>query len=98
MSIYVITGTTGIAQPPREKMQEQGHEVFNIDYKGGRLYCRLIHKRRTKRSHRSSISRYPDESTVYQQCRRWSYRTGRNPFFIKITLLPPNLRKDYSLY
>ena len=36
MSIYVITGgTTGIGAATREKLQEQGHEVFNIDYKGG---------------------------------------------------------------
>ncbi|WP_195276601.1 SDR family oxidoreductase [Anaerotruncus rubiinfantis] len=36
MAIYVMTGaTTGIGAAAREKLQGQGHEVFNIDYKGG---------------------------------------------------------------
>lgn len=36
MSTYVITGgTTGIGAAARTLLQEQGHEVFNIDFKGG---------------------------------------------------------------
>ena len=36
MSIYVITGgTTGIGAAARKILLDQGHEVFNIDYKGG---------------------------------------------------------------
>ena len=36
MSIYVITGgTTGIGAEARKKLQDEGHEVFNIDYNGG---------------------------------------------------------------
>ena len=39
MGIYVITGgTTGIGAIVREQLLEQGHEVFNIDYKDGD-YC-----------------------------------------------------------
>ncbi len=36
MGIYVMTGaTTGIGAAAREKFLGDGHEVFNIDYKGG---------------------------------------------------------------
>ena len=36
MSIYVITGgTTGIGAATRKTLLSQGHEVFNIDHKGG---------------------------------------------------------------
>ena len=36
MGIYVITGgTTGIGAEARKKLQDEGHEVFNIDYNGG---------------------------------------------------------------
>lgn len=36
MSICVITGgTTGIGAEARALLQQQGHEVLNIDYKGG---------------------------------------------------------------
>ena len=36
MGIYVITGgTTGIGAVVRQQLQEAGHEVFNLDYKGG---------------------------------------------------------------
>ena len=36
MSTYVITGgTTGIGAATRKLLLSQGHEVFNIDFKGG---------------------------------------------------------------
>ena len=36
MGIYVITGgTTGIGAEARRLLLAEGHEVFNIDYKGG---------------------------------------------------------------
>ena len=36
VSTYVITGgTTGIGAAVRKTLLDQGHEVFNIDYKGG---------------------------------------------------------------
>ena len=36
MSVYVITGgTTGIGAATRQMLQGAGHEVFNIDYRGG---------------------------------------------------------------
>ena len=36
MGVYVITGgTTGIGAAARLTMQDWGHEVFNIDYRGG---------------------------------------------------------------
>ena len=36
MSTYVITGgTTGIGAATRKLLQAQGHDVFNIDFKGG---------------------------------------------------------------
>lgn len=38
MGAYVITGgTTGIGAEVRRLLLEEGHEVFNIDYKGGDL-------------------------------------------------------------
>lgn len=36
VSTYVITGgTTGIGAATRKLLVGQGHEVFNIDFKGG---------------------------------------------------------------
>ena len=36
MGVYVITGgTTGIGAEVRRLLLEEGHEVLNIDYKGG---------------------------------------------------------------
>lgn len=36
MSVYVITGaTSGIGLATKQALEEQGHTVYNIDYKGG---------------------------------------------------------------
>lgn len=61
MSIYVMTGgTTGIGAATRETLQKQGHEVLNIDYKGGDILADLS----TKEGRREAIAkvkeRYPD--------------------------------------
>ena len=61
MSIYVITGgTTGIGAATREKLQEQGHEVFNIDYKGGDYTADLSTKEGRKGAIEAVYQRYPD--------------------------------------
>ena len=45
MSICVITGgTTGIGAEARALLQQQGHEVLNIDYKGGDILADLSSK------------------------------------------------------
>ncbi len=65
MSIYVITGgTTGIGAATREKLQEQGHEVFNIDYKGGDYTADLSTKEGRKEPSKQYISVILTESTA----------------------------------
>ena len=42
MGVYVITGgSTGIGAAVRQQLLSEGHEVFNIDYKGGDLEADL---------------------------------------------------------
>lgn len=61
MSIYVITGgTTGIGAAAREKLNEQGHEVFNIDYKGGDYLADLSTKEGRQGAIDEVFRRYPD--------------------------------------
>lgn len=56
MGIYVITGgTTGIGAEARKKLQDEGHEVFNIDYNGGDYTARPIHGRGKKGRSQSVI-------------------------------------------
>jgi NAD(P)-dependent dehydrogenase (short-subunit alcohol dehydrogenase family) len=61
MGIYVITGgTTGIGAIVREQLLEQGHEVFNIDYKDGD-YCVDLSTHEGRESAISAvIGKYPD--------------------------------------
>lgn len=61
MSTYVITGgTTGIGAATRKLLLDQGHEVFNIDFKGGDYLADLS----TPQGRRGAIDevfrRYPD--------------------------------------
>ena len=61
MAIYVITGgTTGIGAATREKLQEQGHEVFNIDYKDGDYTADLSSKEGRQGAINEVFKRYPD--------------------------------------
>ena len=54
VSTYVITGgTTGIGAAVRKTLLDQGHEVFNIDYKGGDCPRRRDAKVPSRRSLRS---------------------------------------------
>lgn len=51
MAVYVITGgTTGIGAATRETLLSQGHEVFNIDYKGGDYIADLSTRERSSGS------------------------------------------------
>ncbi|MFQ9439883.1 MAG: hypothetical protein ACLR13_01335 [Acutalibacteraceae bacterium] len=71
MSIYVITGgTTGIGAATREKLQEQGHEVFNIDYKGGDYTADLSTKEGRKGAIEAVYRVIRRNRLFYQQCRR----------------------------
>lgn len=61
MSTYVITGgTTGIGASVREQLQAQGHEVFNIDFKGGDYLADLSTKEGRKGAIQAVFEKYPD--------------------------------------
>lgn len=61
MGIYVITGgTTGIGAEVRKKLLDQGHEVFNIDYKGGDYTADLSTEEGRKGAIKAVFLKYPD--------------------------------------
>lgn len=61
MGIYVITGgTTGIGAAARMKLTEQGHEVFNIDFKGGDFLADLSKEEGRQSAIAEVFRRYPD--------------------------------------
>ena len=61
MSTYVITGgTTGIGAAVREQLQAQGHDVFNIDYKGGDYLADLSTKEGRQGAIQAVFDKYPD--------------------------------------
>lgn len=61
MSICVITGgTTGIGAEARALLQQQGHEVLNIDYKGGDILADLSSKEGRENAIKAVWERYPD--------------------------------------
>ncbi len=60
MSTYVITGgTTGIGAAVRKLLQAQGHEVFNIDFKGGDYLADLSAPEGRKGAIDEVFRRYP---------------------------------------
>ena len=45
MRTYVITGgTTGIGACVKQQLEQQGHRVYNVDYKGGDFCADLSQK------------------------------------------------------
>lgn len=61
MAICVITGgSTGIGAATRSKLQELGHEVFNIDYKDGDFIADLSKREGRKSAIEAIYNRYPD--------------------------------------
>ena len=61
MGIYVITGgTTGIGAAVRTTLADQGHEVFNVDYKGGDICADLSTPEGRKAAIAAIHDRYPD--------------------------------------
>ena len=61
MSIYVMTGgTTGIGAAAREMLQGGGHEVFNIDYRGGDFQADLSTQEGVDAAVQTVWDRYPD--------------------------------------
>lgn len=61
MGIYVITGgTTGIGAEVKRLLLEEGHEVFNIDYKGGDLEADLSTSEGVAAAIGAVEARYPD--------------------------------------
>lgn len=61
MSICVITGgSTGIGAETRALLLEQGHEVYNIDYKGGDFEADLSMKEGRERAVKAVYEKYPD--------------------------------------
>lgn len=61
MGICVITGgSTGIGAETRALLLEQGHEVFNIDYKGGDYVADLSVKEGREGAVKAVYEKYPD--------------------------------------
>lgn len=61
MGICVITGgTTGIGQAVKMSLQKQGHEVLNIDYKGGDVLADLSTEKGCHDAIQETIKRYPE--------------------------------------
>lgn len=61
MSVYVITGgTTGIGAEVRRMLFEEGHEVYNIDYKGGDFEADLSTDEGVQATIQAIGSKYPD--------------------------------------
>ncbi|MCC8086265.1 MAG: SDR family NAD(P)-dependent oxidoreductase, partial [Clostridium sp.] len=61
MSTYVITGgTTGIGAATRKLLLSQGHEVFNIDFKGGDHLADLSSPEGRQSAVDEVFRRYPD--------------------------------------
>lgn len=61
MGVYVITGgTTGIGAATRLTLLNQGHEVFNIDYRGGDFCADLSQKEGRLQALAQIYHRYPE--------------------------------------
>ena len=61
MSVYVITGgTTGIGAAVKDTLHAQGHEVFNIDLKGGDCQADLSKSEDRQNAIQMVHKRYPD--------------------------------------
>ncbi|MBS6559916.1 MAG: SDR family oxidoreductase [Clostridiales bacterium] len=61
MGIYVITGgTTGIGAQVRKMLVEEGHEVFNLDFKGGDYLVDLSKPEGRKGAIEAVFEKYPD--------------------------------------
>lgn len=61
MGIYVITGgTTGIGAQVRKMLIEEGHEVFNLDFKGGDYLADLSKPEGRKGAIEAVFEKYPD--------------------------------------
>ena len=61
MGIYVITGgTTGIGAQVRKMLVEEGHEVFNLDFKGGDYLADLSKPEGRKGAMEAVFEKYPD--------------------------------------
>lgn len=61
MGIYVITGgTTGIGARVRKMLVEEGHEVFNLDFKGGDYLADLSKPEGRKGAIEAVFEKYPD--------------------------------------
>lgn len=59
--VYVITGgTTGIGAATRETLLAEGHEVFNIDYKGGDFLADLSTSEGCESAIEAVNEKYPD--------------------------------------
>ncbi|MDO5713901.1 MAG: SDR family oxidoreductase [Tissierellia bacterium] len=61
MGVFVITGaSSGIGKAAKEILEEKGHEVFNIDYKGGDVTANLALPEERQKAIDAVIEKYPD--------------------------------------
>ena len=61
MGVYVITGgSTGIGAATRQLLLDEGHEVFNIDYKGGDFQADLSQEEGVSAAIQEVFDRYPE--------------------------------------
>lgn len=61
MGIYVMTGaSSGIGASARQMLLDEGHEVFNIDYKGGDIEADLSTSEGVQAAIDAVKERYPD--------------------------------------
>ena len=61
MGVYMITGgSTGIGAEVRRLLLEEGHEVFNVDYKGGDFEADLSTDEGVDAAIRAVEEKYPD--------------------------------------
>ena len=91
MSTYVITGgTTGIGAATRKLLQAQGHDVFNIDFKGGDYLADLSTPEGRQGAVDEVFRRYPDGIDVL------ICNAGVGPclLYTSRTVFCPALRKD----
>lgn len=81
MGVYVITGgSTGIGAATRQLLTDEGHEVFNIDYKGGDFQADLSREEGVSAAIQEVFNLLPTELTDWSAMRRGPHLLCRRLF------------------